>query len=208
MAEFYYNSLYRQESSNQDELSIPIEEKDDIFDDNRNKHYPVGSVLGSEAGNNCNHGSSATSPSAGTMNIGTMPGTTVPQQGGIPAVGTAPIPSSAGVAGASTTAGTVNSQGTTTPSVPLPSTGTASPSMCGSGSGSTFPVDNIEYTQGYLRTRIGSRVRVQFLLGTGTFQDRTGILIQVGISYIILREEQTNVNVLCDIYSIKFVDFF
>lgn len=65
-----------------------------------------------------------------------------------------------------------------------------------------------EYTQGFLKTQIGKRVRVTFLLGTNTIQDRDGILEEVGISYIILRETETNNRVLCDIYSIKFVNIF
>lgn len=65
-----------------------------------------------------------------------------------------------------------------------------------------------EYTQGYLKTQIGKRMRVTFLLGTNLIQDRTGILEEVGISYIILKEEETNSKVLCDIYSIKFVNIF
>lgn len=65
-----------------------------------------------------------------------------------------------------------------------------------------------QYTQGYLRTRIGTRVRITFLLGTNTLQDRTGILKSVGISYVVLREPDTGTDVLGDIYSIKFVDFF
>ncbi|WP_368490033.1 hypothetical protein [Clostridium sp. BJN0013] len=67
---------------------------------------------------------------------------------------------------------------------------------------------DINYTQGYLRTQIGKRVRATFLLGTGTLQDRTGVLESVGISYIILRNEETNSRELADIYSIKFVVIF
>jgi hypothetical protein len=66
----------------------------------------------------------------------------------------------------------------------------------------------IEYTQGYLKTQIGKRMRVTFLLGTNLIQDRTGILEQVGISFITLREDETNNIVMCDIYSIKFVNIF
>lgn len=66
----------------------------------------------------------------------------------------------------------------------------------------------IEYTQGYLRTQIGKRMRVTFLIGTNIIQDRTGVLLNVGISYIVLRETETNAKVLCDIYSIKFVNIF
>ncbi|AWI03278.1 hypothetical protein [Clostridium drakei] len=67
---------------------------------------------------------------------------------------------------------------------------------------------DIQYTQGYLRTQIGKRVRVFFLIGTNIVQDREGILTDVGISYIILKETGTNINVLCDIYAIKFVNIF
>lgn len=212
MSQFYYNPLYRNDSSSEEELSVPMEEKDDIFDDDRNKHHPVGSVLGTSAANSGIQGTTV-SPVAGNNGcgaVGNVAGTgTMPAAGTVAGAGM--VPSSGNgtgtVAGASTGngttvgagAGTISSQGTTTPSVALPS-------ACGSGS--SFPVESIEYTQGYLRTQIGRRVRVQFLLGTGTFQDRTGVLLEVGISYIILRNEETNANVLCDIYSIKFVDFF
>lgn len=65
-----------------------------------------------------------------------------------------------------------------------------------------------QYTQGYLRTLIGKRMRVTFLLGTNIIQDREGVLEEVGISYITLRETQTNNLTMCDIYSIKFVVVF
>lgn len=66
----------------------------------------------------------------------------------------------------------------------------------------------IEYTQGYLKTQIGKRVKITFLIGTNLVQDRTGTLLQVGISYVIIRETETNSKVLCDIYSIKFVNIY
>lgn len=65
-----------------------------------------------------------------------------------------------------------------------------------------------QYTQGYLRTQIGKRMRISFLLGTNTIQDREGVLTDVGISYVILRETQTNNLTLADIFSIKFVVIF
>ena len=70
------------------------------------------------------------------------------------------------------------------------------------------PVYNIQFTQGYLRTQIGSKVRVEFLIGTNSLQDRRGTLVYVGISYIIIQEEETDDLLLCDIYSIKFVTFY
>jgi hypothetical protein len=72
----------------------------------------------------------------------------------------------------------------------------------------TTPVLDVEYTQGYLRTQIGKRVKVEFLIGTNMLIDREGTLMDVGISYIIIREIETDDLLLCDIYSIKFVRFY
>ncbi len=66
----------------------------------------------------------------------------------------------------------------------------------------------VEYTQGYLKTQIGKRVKVVFLLGTNTIEDRDGILVDVGISYIILRDLEAKYLILADIYSIKFVNIY
>lgn len=93
------------------------------------------------------------------------------------------------------------------PSMPIPKPTPMSPQDFEQAPGSPTNLDS-GYTQGYLRTQIGKRVRVTFLLGTNTIQDRTGVLTEVGISYIILREEETGSLVLCDIYSIKFVNIF
>ncbi len=68
-------------------------------------------------------------------------------------------------------------------------------------------IQDVNYTQGFLRTQIGRRMLVSFLIGTNTYQDRTGVLERVGISYIILREPEGS-ELLCDIYSIKFVRIF
>lgn len=70
------------------------------------------------------------------------------------------------------------------------------------------PVLDIEYTQGYLKTQIGKRVKVEFLIGTNMLIDREGTLVDVGISYIIINEIETDDLLLCDIYSIKFVRFY
>jgi len=91
----------------------------------------------------------------------------------------------------------------TTHSVPKPK---VAPSDFEQAPGSPTNLDN-QYTQGYLKTQIGKRVKVVFLIGTNLVQDREGILTDVGISYIILKETDTNTSVLCDIYSIKFITF-
>lgn len=70
------------------------------------------------------------------------------------------------------------------------------------------PVLDIMYTQGYLKSQIGARVKVEFLIGTNMLIDREGTLTDVGISYIIINEVETDDLLLCDIYSIKFVRFY
>lgn len=70
------------------------------------------------------------------------------------------------------------------------------------------PIMDTEYTQGYLRTQIGKKVKVEFLIGTNMLVDREGTLVDVGISYIIINEVETDDLLLCDIYSIKFVRFY
>lgn len=70
------------------------------------------------------------------------------------------------------------------------------------------PIMDVEYTQGYLKTQIGARVKIEFLIGTNMLVDREGTLVDVGISYIIIREVDTDDLLLCDIYSIKFVRFY
>lgn len=184
MENFYYKSLYRQDSP--EELPVmPMEEKDDIFDDDsRSQQYPVGSTLGTTPpGMPCPPCPTTSGPASATPSSTQHGGTTV---------------AGAATSAPSSTTGAIGTQGTTVPSVSLPAT-------C---AGCEVPSDSILYTQGYLKTQIGRRVRVQFLLGTNSFQDRTGILEEVGISYIILRNEETNTKELCDLYSIKFVDFF
>jgi len=69
-------------------------------------------------------------------------------------------------------------------------------------------VNNPLYNQGWLQTQIGKYVKVDFLLGTNTYQDRAGVLQTVGISFIVLKETGTNNLIMCDMYSIKFVTVF
>ena len=66
-------------------------------------------------------------------------------------------------------------------------------------------VTNALYTPAFLRQHIGKLVRVEFLIGTTYLEDRTGILVEVGASYIVLRSIQDGNLLYCDIYSIKFV---
>ena len=62
------------------------------------------------------------------------------------------------------------------------------------------------YTPGFLKQQIGKLMRVEFLIGTNMLTDRTGILEEVGASYILLRSFESDVIIYCDIYAIKFIN--
>ncbi len=65
------------------------------------------------------------------------------------------------------------------------------------------------YMAGLLTTFIGSRVRVQFLIGTtGPLIDITGTLRQVGANYIIIQPIETDDLMICDLFSIKFTTVY
>jgi len=67
-------------------------------------------------------------------------------------------------------------------------------------------LQSIMYTPGFLRTQIGKKMRVEFLIGTNApLIDRTGTLVGVGASYILLQLIETDDIMLGDLYSIKFV---
>jgi len=91
----------------------------------------------------------------------------------------------------------------------IPGTQAASaPTGAGFVPGAPQTVQNTDFMPGYLRTQIGRNVRVEFLIGTGgPLIDRTGTLIGVGTSYILLRPEASDDILMCDLYSIKFVTF-
>ncbi len=62
--------------------------------------------------------------------------------------------------------------------------------------------------QQILADNIGDYVVVEFLIGSQNMVTRQGILYSVGVSYIILYDEQNGLYTVCDLYSIKFVTFY
>lgn len=68
--------------------------------------------------------------------------------------------------------------------------------------------ESLQYMNGFLRTQIGRPVKVDFLIGTNTLVDRTGILLGVGVNYILINEIETDDVVACDFYNIKFIKFY
>lgn len=73
-----------------------------------------------------------------------------------------------------------------------------------------FPVtaESIQYLNSLMRTQIGRRVSVQFLIGSGGMVERSGYLLAVGANFILLNEIGTRSVLSCDFYSIKFVTFY
>jgi len=87
----------------------------------------------------------------------------------------------------------------------LPSGSAATGGAANHSSQVPVTVESTLFTPGFLRTQIGRRIRVEFLLGTNLLTDRTGTLVAVGASYILLKLIDSDDLMMCDIYSIKFV---
>lgn len=68
--------------------------------------------------------------------------------------------------------------------------------------------ESIQFLNGFLRTQIGKRVRVEFLVGTNTYLEKSGKLLAVGANYIILQEAMTDDLLVCDFFNIKFTTIF
>ncbi len=105
-----------------------------------------------------------------------------------------------------TTAGPYADAATGQASPAAPSTSTAP--ITATTQPPAMTLQGTEYLNGALRTMIGRKVTISFLIGTNTYLDRSGTLLGVGANYIILRESTTNNVVFCDFYTIKFVTVY
>lgn len=63
---------------------------------------------------------------------------------------------------------------------------------------------NIEFMPAYLHQHIGKWIRAEFFFGDA-IEQRVGILVDVGATYIIIQSIEPATIVVCDIFSIKFV---
>jgi hypothetical protein len=61
------------------------------------------------------------------------------------------------------------------------------------------------YIPNFLASNIGKYVRAEFIIGTSQYADKTGIIVEVGINYFVLNDVNSQTNVMCDLYSVKFV---
>lgn len=68
--------------------------------------------------------------------------------------------------------------------------------------------ESLMYMNGFMRTQIGRRVTVEFLIGTNTLIDKSGTLLAVGANYILINEIESDDILLCDFYSMKFIKFY
>ena len=72
-----------------------------------------------------------------------------------------------------------------------------------------FPVttESIQYMNGFIRTQIGRRVQIEFLIGNAELIEKDGYLLGVGSNYVLINEIGTNDITACDFYNIKFIRF-
>lgn len=73
-----------------------------------------------------------------------------------------------------------------------------------------YPVtpESLQYLNGFLRTQIGRRVSIDFLVGSNTIVTKLGYLLGVASNYILINELDTNDITTCDFYNIKFIRFY
>lgn len=72
-----------------------------------------------------------------------------------------------------------------------------------------YPVtaESIQYLNGFIRTQIGRRAQIQFLVGSTDIVEKDGFILGVGANYILINEIGTDDITACDFYNIKFIRF-
>ncbi len=73
-----------------------------------------------------------------------------------------------------------------------------------------YPVtpESIQFLNGFIRTQIGRRVSVDFLVGSNSLVTKTGYLLGVATNYILINELDTDDITACDFYNVKFIRFY
>lgn len=66
-------------------------------------------------------------------------------------------------------------------------------------------VDYDNNLQNYLKNKLNRFAKVDFLIGNDSLISKDGILKEIGNDYIVLEMIDSNDLLVCDIYSIKFV---
>lgn len=68
--------------------------------------------------------------------------------------------------------------------------------------------ESLQYLNGFIRTQIGRRVSIDFLIGSDNLTTKTGYLLAVAQNYLLLNELDTNDVTACDLYTMKFIRFY
>ena len=91
--------------------------------------------------------------------------------------------------------------------MPAASTMNAVPSQTLNISTSPRATDT-SYLQGYLQQHLGKYVQIYFVVGTQQNAQRDGILNEIGTNFLVIREIGSNRLIVCDLYSVKFVNIY
>jgi hypothetical protein len=67
------------------------------------------------------------------------------------------------------------------------------------------PVTLADYIPGYLASVIGRNIKAEFIVGASQYVEKSGRLIDVGVNYFVLQDINSHTNIMCDLYSVKFV---
>lgn len=68
--------------------------------------------------------------------------------------------------------------------------------------------ESVQFLNGFLRTQIGNRMKVEFLVGTNTYLEKSGKLVAVGANFIVLQEAMSDDLLVCDFFTIKFITIY
>lgn len=68
--------------------------------------------------------------------------------------------------------------------------------------------ESVQFLNGFLRTQIGNRLKVEFLVGANTYLEKSGKLLAVGANFIVLQEAMSDDLLVCDFFNIKFVTIY
>lgn len=68
--------------------------------------------------------------------------------------------------------------------------------------------ESLQYLNGFIRTQIGRRVTIDFVIGSDTVTQKSGYLLAVAQNYLLINELDTNDVTACDLYTMKFIRFY
>lgn len=67
------------------------------------------------------------------------------------------------------------------------------------------PVTEAEYIPGFLASMIGKNIKAEFIVGSSQYVEKVGKLVKVGVNYFVIQDINSRTNIMCDLYSVRFV---